>query len=235
MNILAFDTCFGACSVAVRVDSGMPSERLEEFFEPRDVGHAEALLPMINSAMTGARIGFADLDRIAVTHGPGSFTGTRIGIATARALSLVTGVPLVVASSLAVMADEAADSLVDDRGEAILGVAVDARKGQVYVQWFGGGGLDPLCPPHVLAPGEAAALASGDRSLLVVGSGAEAVAAAARATGRSATVRLPRLQPDACALAFMADRLPLAAVPVEPLYLREADAKPPANPAVARK
>lgn len=236
MNILAFDTCFGACSVAVGIDVGLPTERLEEFFEPRDVGHAEALMPMINSAMTGAGIGFDKLDRIAVTNGPGSFTGTRIGVSCARALHVATSVPLVAVSSLAVMAEEAADALAAERGYALLGVAVDARKGQVYVQWFREGGLAPLGPPAVLTPAEAVTLAEGGRSLLLVGSGAEIVASAAREAGRTANVRLPRLQPDACALAFMAPHLPLATGPVEPLYLREADAKPPAaDPAVARK
>lgn len=234
MNILAFDTCFGACSVAVGIDVGLPSERLEEFFEPRDVGHAEALMPMINSAMTGAGIGFDKLDRIAVTHGPGSFTGTRIGVSAARALHVATGVPLVSASSLAVMAEEAADSLRDEMGAMLLGVAVDARKDQVYVQWFAGSGLKPLTAPAVVSPVEAVALTAA-RDLVVVGSGGEAVARAAASVGRTATNRLPRLQPDACALVFMARELPLTDRLVEPLYLREADAKPPADPALPRK
>lgn len=235
MNILAFDTCFGACSVAVGIDVGKPTERLEEFFEPRDVGHAEALMPMINSAMRGAGIGFDRLDRIAVTNGPGSFTGTRIGVSAARALCVATGVPLVATSSLAVMAEEAAEALRDERGDTVLGVAVDARKDQVYVQWFGAGGLDPLTPPQVLAARDAIAVAPAGKPLLLVGSGAEAVSLAAHAMGRTASVRMPRLQPDACALVFMAHRLPLATGPVEPIYLREADAKPPADPAVSRK
>lgn len=235
MNILAFDTCFGACSVAVGVNVGLPTERLEEFFEPRDVGHAEALMPMINSAMTGAGIGFDKLDRIAVTNGPGSFTGTRIGISAARALNVATRVPLVTVSSLAVMAEEACETLKEVRGEALLGVAVDARKDQVYVQWFGAGGLDPQSPPHVCSPADAVRLAQGEAPAILVGSGAEAVALAARAAGRRAEVKLSRLQPDACALAFMAVHLPLATSPVEPLYLRDADAKPPANSAVPRR
>lgn len=239
MNILAFDTCFGACSVAVGIDVGQPTERLEEFFEPRDVGHAEALMPMVDSAMRGAGIGFDKLDRIAVTNGPGSFTGTRIGVSAARALAVSTGVPLVAASSLAVMAEEASDALAEDRGEAVLGVAVDARKGQVYVQWFSKGGIDPLTPPRVLTPAEAvaelAATPAAAKPLLIVGSGAEAVAAAAIAGGRDATARMARLQPDACALVFMARHLPLMTGPLEPIYLREADAKPPADPAIARK
>ncbi len=228
MNVLAFDTCFGACSVAVGVDLGLPTERLEEFFEPRNVGHAESLVPMIKSAMSGACIDFADLDRIAVTHGPGFPEGTRLGVATARALHLRTGVPLVSASSLAVMAEEVSDGLGDARGDRPLGVAVaaspevepDVREptARVYVQWFARGGLSPLGPPRLVSPAEAAALVEAPHVLLV-GSGAEAVAAAVRRSGRRAEARLPRQQVDACALAFLARQLDLADALVEPMLL----------------
>ena len=233
MNILAFDTCFGACSVAVGVDIGLASEQLEEFDEPRDLGHAEALMPMINSAMNGAGIGFKDLDRIAVTIGPGSFTGTRICVSAARALSLATGVEVVGASSLAVMAEEAADSLSAERGDAALAVAVDARRGQVYVQQFGRNGLEFITPPQVMTVSDAATL-GGPGPLLIVGSGAEAVAEAARLQGRSATARMPRLQPDACSLLYMAPHLKPIGGSLHPLYLREADAKPPSGQSIAR-
>lgn len=233
MNILAFDTCFGACSVAVGVDIGHASERLEEFFEPRDLGHAEALMPMIETAMRGAKINFTDLDRIAVTNGPGSFTGTRICVAAAQALALALAKPVVAASSLAVMAEEAAEVLRDERGDALLAIAVDARRGQVYLQTFGQIGHAPVSAPEVMTVVDAARI-GGSVPLLIAGSGAEAVAEAARARGRSAVARLPRLQPDACSLVFMAPRLEPVGGRLVPLYLREADAKPPTAPSIAR-
>lgn len=233
MNILAFDTCFNACSVAVGRDVGSHHERLEQYFEPRDTGHAEALIPMIDRAMSDAGLAFKELDRIAVTTGPGTFTGMRIGVATARALKLATGVPLVGASSLAVMAEDAADDLAETLEGRTLVVAADARRGQVYAQAFGASGLDSTTEPMLATYTQAAALGAGP--LVVAGSGADLVAEAARSAGREAVAMLARLQPDACALIYMAQVLPIATEPLKPLYLRPADAKPQAGAAIARR
>ncbi len=234
MNILAFDTCFNACSVAVGRDLGSHHERLEQYFEPRDTGHAESLMPMIDRAMSDSGLAFRDLDRIAVTHGPGTFTGMRIGISAARALKLATGVPLVTASSLAVMAEDASDDLGGERlAGRTLAVAVDARRGQVYFQIFGKGGLDAATAPLLATYAGAAVLVDGP--LTVAGSGGQAVAEAARLAGREAEAVLPRLQPDACALVYMARVLPLATEPPAPLYLRPADAKPQLGASIPRR
>jgi tRNA threonylcarbamoyladenosine biosynthesis protein TsaB len=238
MNILAFDTCFNACSVAVGRDVGSHHERLEQYFEPRETGHAEALMPMIDKAMSDSGLAFKELHRIAVTTGPGTFTGMRIAVSAARALALATGVPLVGASSLTVMAEDAADDLGERLDGRALVVAVDARRGQVYAQAFrrGGesnGGLGALTPPILASYGEAAAL--GEGGLVVSGSGGELVAEAARAAGRPAEAMLPRQQPDACALLYLAQRLPLAQAPLKPLYLRPADAKPQLGGSIARR
>lgn len=234
MNILAFDTCFSACSVAVGRDIGSHRERLEQYFEPRETGHAEAIMPMIDRAMSDAGLAFTDLDRIAVTSGPGTFTGMRIGIAAARALKLATGVPIVTASSLAVMAEDAADEIrAEELAQSALAVAVDARRGQVYVQLFGRGGLDRSTGPMLATCADAASL--GDGPLIVAGSGAELVVKAAIEAGRKAVAMLPRLQPDAGALVYMAPVLPLATEPPAPLYLRPADAKPQLGAGVPRR
>ena len=84
MNILAFDTCFDACSVCVAsgADRAVESSGALERFE---TGHAERLIPMIGEAMSRARLDFDHTRRLAVTVGPGTFTGTRIGVAAARA------------------------------------------------------------------------------------------------------------------------------------------------------
>src|SRR5688572_6077654 len=87
MIILAFDTCFDGCSVCVaELREGIVvarSAKMERF----ETGHAERLIPMIGEAMEEARLRFDELQRIAVTVGPGTFTGTRIGIAAARSLA----------------------------------------------------------------------------------------------------------------------------------------------------
>ncbi|MFL6689772.1 MAG: tRNA (adenosine(37)-N6)-threonylcarbamoyltransferase complex dimerization subunit type 1 TsaB, partial [Alphaproteobacteria bacterium] len=77
MKILAVDTALGACSVAVLSDKQVLSHR----YEIMDRGHAEALAPMVQRAMQDAGLSFADLERLAVTTGPGTFTGQRVGLA----------------------------------------------------------------------------------------------------------------------------------------------------------
>ncbi|MFM2423228.1 MAG: hypothetical protein RL291_1758, partial [Pseudomonadota bacterium] len=103
MNVLAFDTCFGATSVAVRWRSTAGEWLLREAYESRQVatgglagppGQAERLLPMIDEVMAAAGLGFEDIGRIAVTLGPGTFTGVRVGIAAARGLALARKIPV---------------------------------------------------------------------------------------------------------------------------------------------
>lgn len=226
MNILAFDTCFGAVSVAVRWRSAGGEWLLREAYEARTTGHAERLFPMIAEVMEGAGLAFSSIDRIAVTLGPGTFTGVRVGIAAARAFALATDRSVVGTTSLAVMAHRADLGL--ERAGRPLAVAVDARRGMVYFQVF---------TSHVTAAGDAqvitpeqAARAIGPQPVLVVGSGAAAVVAAAEG---HAEARLPDLQPHARSLAIMATEL-VPVVPVTPIYLRQPDAKPQADKALPR-
>jgi tRNA threonylcarbamoyl adenosine modification protein YeaZ len=224
MNILAFDTCMAACSAALmRSDTGALTHR----FAPMERGHAEALFPMIQAVMDEAGLGFADLDRIAVTHGPGTFTGVRAGIAAARGLALGCGAAIVTATSLEVMALACLERLGPDACRSGFLVAHDARRGELYVQRFDADAR-ALGDAVLATPPEAAALAAASR--LVAGSGAALVAA--EAGGLRAV--LPDLLPDAAHLARLAlGREPLAA-PASPLYLRAPDAKPQTGKHLAR-
>jgi tRNA threonylcarbamoyladenosine biosynthesis protein TsaB len=233
MNILAFDTCLGACSAAVGLDVGGPGQRTFGRCERRDTGHAEALLPMIHDVMAEATIELAAIDRLAVTTGPGTFTGTRIGISAALGFNQVRRMPVVGVSSLALMACAAAELLPGNLGEWPLAIAVDARRDQVYVQLFGPGGQAARGSPLLLDVTEAARI-GGRGPILLVGSGAAVVAAAARAEGREALAELPSLQPDARHLALMAGDLAPATTALRPLYLRAPDAKPNVGAAVRR-
>lgn len=236
MNILAFDTCFDACSVCVARLRDGSVEELASAREHFQTGHAERLVPMIDEVMARAGVTFGDLDRLAVTVGPGTFTGTRIGIAAARGLVLATGVEAVGTSSLAVMAEVARRDLgeVPECGpEHELAVAVDARRSEVYVQLFEAKGQKAKSPPMLLAVEEAARL-GGPGPLLVAGSGAPPVAAAAERAGRRAIARLESLLPDATALARLAPDLAPTEGPLAPLYLRAPDAKPQAGGPIAR-
>jgi tRNA threonylcarbamoyladenosine biosynthesis protein TsaB len=231
MNILAFDTCFDACSVCVARESNGVVVELASALERFRLGHAERLVPMIDEVMGRAGAAFADLDRLAVTVGPGTFTGTRIGIAAARGLALATGAEVAGASSLAVMAEVAASELGARADDEEMAVAVDARRGEVYVQLFGAG-VGNASAPMLLPVEEAARL--GDGPLLIVGSGGAAVAAAAERAGRPATARLSGLLPSASALARIAAGLAPAEGPLQPLYLRPPDAKPQDGKSIAR-
>ena len=91
MKILAVDTALGACSAAVLDGDAVLAHRLEVM----DRGHAEALAPMVQALMQDARISFRDLQRLAVTTGPGTFTGQRVGIAFMRGLRIALKIPLV--------------------------------------------------------------------------------------------------------------------------------------------
>lgn len=230
MNTLAFDTCFGACSAAATWSTpqgGAGAYRFERMVR----GHAERLLPMVGEVMAQAPFGFSEIQRIVVTTGPGTFTGQRIGIAAARALSLATGAPIAPLTSLAVMAYTAAAELGAEATGKVLAVAVDARRDEIYFQAFAGPDWRACDPPALLTP-EAAAHRLEARDAIAVGSGAELVAAAAARAGVSVAARLGALEAD---IRFV----PEAAVvpsqtPPRPLYLRPPDAKPQTGKSLAR-
>jgi tRNA threonylcarbamoyladenosine biosynthesis protein TsaB len=223
MNILAFDTCFDACSVAVGRGLRSLSPVIVETTEAMQTGHAERLLPMIEDAMARAGLAFSNLDRIAVSVGPGTFTGARIGVAAARALALVANVPVVTVSSLQLMAFSP-----DIQGgtEGTLAIATDARRGEVYFERFDRRTLASYGGPRLLTVA-AAAGALGSTPALVAGSGAAAIADAAKLLGLPVRAVLPGLLPSAFDMLFRAAEFPVGPAP-SPLYLRAPDAKPPA-------
>ncbi len=227
MSILAFDTCFGAVSVAVGTQAFGSEWLTHEAYEEMAVGQAERLMPMVDEVMRAAGIGFAQVSRIAVTRGPGSFTGVRVGVAAARAFALATGAPLVTTTSLAVLAATAYSQLTG-LAEGVLVVAMDARRGGLYMQVFGASARDEVTAAELASP-EAAATRVAGRRVIAVGSGAEALARAAAVSGNGQVeVQLPGLQPRAASLLALAAALP----PVEsvaPLYIRQPDAKAKAH------
>lgn len=137
-NILALDTSAGACSVAC-LQGGIAVEKYECLAR----GHAEALVPMVASVMENSGLPYDQLDVIAVTIGPGTFTGVRIGLAAARGLALASSKPMVGVTTF-----EAVAYGVQTQGRSVL-VVMDARRGQLYAQVFDFM-LMPVCPPSVL-------------------------------------------------------------------------------------
>src|SRR5216683_17980 len=102
MRVLAIDTALDACSAAVLDMSRGGITASETLAMAR--GHAEALMPLIARVMDQAEIEFTELDRIAVTTGPGSFTGLRVGISATRGIALAAGKPAIGLSTLAGLA-----------------------------------------------------------------------------------------------------------------------------------
>ena len=223
MNILALDTCFDACSAAAGRGLRSLTPSIAFASEPMSVGHAERLLPMIEMVMSEAGMSIAELDRIAVASGPGTFTGSRIAVSAARALALASGAAIVAVTSLELMA--MSHSLVTRRVQS-LAIATDARRGEVYIQHFEAGSLKTSGPPQLLSIREAAAML-GAGPVLIGGSGAAVVAGQAQAMGHDAVAVLPGLHPEAIDMLFTAMSLPTTPL-VSPLYLRPPDAKPPA-------
>jgi tRNA threonylcarbamoyladenosine biosynthesis protein TsaB len=223
MNILSLDTCFDACSVAAGRGLRSLTPGISFAFEGMQKGHSERLMPMIEMVMAEAGLQFKSLDRIAVTFGPGTFTGARICVSAARALALATGAAFVGISSLKLMAMSPRIPAARTRRIAI---ATDARRGEVYLEIFDRHSLQSLAGPQCLTLADAAGLLGSD-PIAIAGSGAEALAGEANQKGGVANAILPDLLPDALDVLFPACELPVTDV-VKPLYLRPPDAKPPA-------
>src|SRR5438128_1406393 len=141
MRVLAIDTALEACSAAV-LDTSSGITASETLAMTR--GHAEAVMPLIARVMSTAAIEFADLDRIAVTTGPGSFTGLRVGISAARGIALAAGKPAIGLSTLAGLA---APYIAADDSMPVV-AAIDAHHDNVYLQVVGPSGRT-LVPPRL--------------------------------------------------------------------------------------
>jgi tRNA threonylcarbamoyl adenosine modification protein YeaZ len=138
MRVLAIDTALESCAAAVLdPELGVVREAL-----PMARGHAEALMPLLARVMGEVKSGFAAIDRVAVTTGPGSFTGLRVGISAARGIALATGKP---AYGITTLAAFAAPHIATDDSLPIA-VAIDARHSHVYLQIFGAGGRSVVAP-----------------------------------------------------------------------------------------
>lgn len=216
MRVLAIDTALAACAAAV-LDTGRADAVHESLAMLR--GHAEALMPLIKRVMERAGLAFADLDRIAVTTGPGSFTGLRVGIAAARGLGLAAGKPVV---GLTTLAAYAAPLIAADEILPVV-VAIDARHDHVYLQVFGPSGRI-IVPPR-LAPLREALRVAATGAPRLAGNAAQLLAAAWPRAERTPSAIAQNSAPD---IAWVA-RLGVAADetgPPKPLYLRAPDAQP---------
>jgi tRNA threonylcarbamoyl adenosine modification protein YeaZ len=216
MRVLAIDTALEACAAAIL--DGERGTVLASETIPMTRGHAEALMPLIARVMDSAKLTFKKIDRIAVTVGPGSFTGLRVGISAARGIALASGKPAVGLSTLAAFA---APHLAANNGAAII-AAIDASHDNVYFQLFGKGHADAM--PQIATIAEAVQVAPHDK-VRVVGSAAEMLAAAWPADKAPLLVEA-RSAPDIAWVAHLGAAAQDTSVPPKPLYLRAPDARP---------
>ncbi|MFT0859631.1 tRNA (adenosine(37)-N6)-threonylcarbamoyltransferase complex dimerization subunit type 1 TsaB [Ancylobacter sp. G4_0304] len=227
MLILAIDTALEACSAAlhdIAEDRTLASESLA-----MERGHAEALIPLVQRLMDEAGAEFRDIGMFAVTVGPGSFTGLRVGLSAARSFGLATGRPVIGISTLATLA--APLFATDD--SIPVAAAIDARHGNVYLQMIGPGGR-LLVGPRAMALRDAAR-AVANVPVRLVGSGAALLAEHWPSGERPPLLVSPEAVPDPVWLARLASVADPARSEPRPLYLRDADAKPQTAARIARR
>jgi tRNA threonylcarbamoyladenosine biosynthesis protein TsaB len=226
MRILAIDTSCAAVSACV-LDGGA-SASLAQSSEPMARGHAEALAPMVERLMFEVEGGFASLDRIAATVGPGSFTGIRVGLAMARAMGLALNIPVVGVSTLVAFAGP----LLFEPSPGIIASAIDARHERVYIQLFESMGR-PLIPARIAGLREAVR-SIGAGPVRMTGSGARILALEAARTGLNADVVGGEDFPDILAVARIGLALEPRDCPPRPLYLKSPNAQPSTGEGIAR-
>jgi tRNA threonylcarbamoyladenosine biosynthesis protein TsaB len=215
MNILAIETATEGCATGLRTTGGVEIINLVD--ENRQ--HTEELTAGIQALLSEAGLKASDIDRVVVDHGPGLFTGLRVGIATAIALAQGVGAEIVGVSSLELLAHGAHDAGV--RGTLVC--AVDGRRGEVFVQTFTlEDGVSPKDEPRVDVPRtvviEWATIAA---PVTFTGDGVERYIADFSAVP-GAKIHHEKVPSIHAALALGALRSSSATI--TPLYLREADA-----------
>src|SRR6267154_1785225 len=222
MLILAIDTALDACSAGVLDTDAARLIALES--QPMKRGHAEALMPLIARVIKGTGIAFASLDRIAVTTGPGSFTGLRVGLSAARGIALAADRPVV---GLTTLTAYAAPFVGEHSAHPILS-AIDARHDHVYFQVVSGDG-GSLIKPKV-APIEEALEASTFGAPHLVGNAAKILADRWPSDAPAPIKVDAQPAPDISWVAWLGAAVDPETAPARPYYLRAPDAKPPKDP-----
>ena len=162
MNILAIESAAKSAGAAVLCGDVLRSEQ----FLNTGLTHSQTLLPLIDGALAGAGLTMADIDGVAVSAGPGSFTGVRIGMGTAKGLALGAGIPVFPVPTLAALAQ----NVVSYNG--IIVPMMDARREEVYTAVYRAedGVLTPVSPMEAVALAD---LLQRLDTALFVGDGAE--------------------------------------------------------------
>jgi tRNA threonylcarbamoyladenosine biosynthesis protein TsaB len=218
MLILAIDTALDACSAGVLdTDAG---KLIAQESQAMKRGHAEALMPLIARVMKAAGIAFTALDRIAVTTGPGSFTGLRVGLSAGRGIALAADRPVVGVTTLTAYA---APIVSTNSGQPVI-AAIDARHDHVYVQVVSGDGGSLVLPR--VAPIAEVLAASRFGAPHLVGNAAKLLADRWPADAPPPYKIDSQPAPDIVWVAWLGAAVNPDAAPARPFYLRAPDAKP---------
>lgn len=224
--VLAIDTSLGACSACCLALGKTEPAAVESVIMAR--GHAEALVPLVDRVVSRVGGGFGALRRVAVTVGPGSFTGIRVGVSAARAFGLACKVPVVGVSTLAALA---APSIAAAHRATIV-AAIDAHHGNIYLQSFAPDGETRMAACVLSVPEALRALGRGP--LRLIGSGAPLLAIEAWSQGLDAEVDERTVAPDIAYVARLGLLADAARALPRPFYLKAPDAKPQLNGVLAR-
>ena len=205
MKILAIDSTHGTCSAAFFDGEKVVSEIVEEM----ERGQAERLIPMIRDVLSKADAGFKDVETVAVTTGPGSFTGVRVGLAAADGIALAAGLPMTGVSVLDVLAWKM-NARYPELEKVCL--VLETKRDDYYVQCFESG--KPVTEPAALP----AAGLSGLKGFVFAGNAAD------RLKGEIGDITVSDIpMPTAADVALFASRKTPRKEYPEPLYLREAE------------
>lgn len=219
MILLAIDCAASLCAASV-YDAG--AGELGRAVRDLGKGHAEHLMAVIDEALAQAGVGYSDLGLIAVSVGPGSFTGVRVGVSAARGLSLALKIPAVGVTTLEALAAETRAAL----GPRTVLAALDAGRGEIHAAVYDETGV-ALREPAVLTLTEAAALAASGQ-VAVAGTAARLIAEEPVDVDKAFELGPTLATADIGTYA----RLAAAKQPGErpkPVYLRAPDAKPQAG------
>ncbi len=215
-TLLAFDAAGRSCSAAVLREGQVLAEKLEAMTR----GQAERLVPMIEEVLGEAGVSHGALDALAVTIGPGAFTGVRIGLAAARGYALALGIPQIGVTTFEAVAE--ATTASEREGQNLL-VLLDSKRADLYAQLFDAG-LTPLGAPFTAEPSALPGRLEASEALLLAGDGVEQALPAL--AGFDCRIAEAGALLTASCLARVAARKPLPAAgspPPAPLYLRPPD------------
>lgn len=226
MNILALDTSANLCAVAVLDSIG--NRILAEVTEDIGKGHAERLMAIVQQVLDQAGLDIASIGKIVVSVGPGSFTGARVGVSTARGLALALHCPVVGVTTLEALAHDARMLMP---GRPVV-AAIDAHRGEIFAQVFAG---DATAEGEAFAIEPAAFIAqleSHSRETVLTGSAAESLNAA---LGDKAFAMASQNATGTIAAFATIGAEREAGEKPKPLYLRGPDAKPQQGFTIARQ